>query len=435
MARKGSGIEVRGDTMRLTFKYQGEWIKERFTENGQPLKPTPANLAYAERAAEEIKRIVALDESRRPDQPRLFRIEDYFPDSKRAKKEDETRQRNTFANVADLWLDSRKGELQPASYHMYHHALKKWKAFLVSNKPLGEYMMDEIDAREFHAAVGKFPWSSAKHFNNILVPLRMVFEFEFRGERMFKNPFTGIKTRRLSKKKVDCLTENERDTLLAYMKEKYDPRVYAYFLFAFYTGMRVEELIALQWGDVDWNKKKIMVQRVRTFHGKERSGTKTQDEGEGRLVDLRPEAIAALNIMKPYTFMLGATEKQETPDIFQNPTTGRPWRDDQRQRADYWNPARRHLGMRAVPPRNTRHTYANWLLMMGVSERYIKKQLGHTDGSPMLAQHYTRWDEGDEHERYREQVDKLIDRTIQGRSGEENRVISPNKSQIENRVS
>lgn len=45
----------------------------------------------------------------------------------------------------------------------------------------------------------------------------------------------------------------------------------------FFTGLRPEEAIAVRWSDVDLRTETIRIQRVRTFKGSERKGTKTNE--------------------------------------------------------------------------------------------------------------------------------------------------------------
>ena len=126
------------------------------------------------------------------------------------------------------------------------------------------------------------------------------------------------------------------------MAAHYDRRIAAYFAFAFYSGMRPEEIIALQWGDIDWESGTVRVQRVRTFRGGESDRTKTYAE---RDVDLVPRAISALEAMKPYTFMK-RDERGRQSDIFENPVTGSHWHDERSQRDHYWHPTLKRLGTR-----------------------------------------------------------------------------------------
>ncbi|SDX33704.1 Phage integrase family protein [Collimonas sp. OK242] len=126
-------------------------------------------------------------------------------------------------------------------------------------------------------------------------------------------------------------------------------RLANYFEFAFMTGMRPEELIALRWGDVD-------------------------------LVD---RAIAVLHAQKAFTYMKSA-------EIFENPVTVKPWHDERSQRDHYWKPTLKSLGSRAHRTYQTRHAYATTALMAGVNPTYISLQLGHANAK-MPFTVYAKW--------------------------------------------
>jgi integrase len=195
----------------------------------------------------------------------------------------------------------------------------------------------------------------------------------------------GIRNRKVVKKLPDPLTTKERDRILESMAKRYDRRVWAYFTFAFYTGMRPEEIIALRWSDVDFQNRTIRVQRVRTFKGSERDGSKTHSE---RDVDLVTSAVEALNAMKQYTY-LKRDDDGEFVDIFENPVTCLPWHDERSQRDHYWKPVLEWLGIRKRRPYSTRHTYCTVALMRGVNPAYIAAQAGHS--IKMLLETYARW--------------------------------------------
>jgi len=207
---------------------------------------------------------------------------------------------------------------------------------------------------------------------------------------MLENPMIGIENRPTIKKLPDPLSNDERGRILEDMATQYDERVFAYFLWMFYSGMRPEEAIALRWSDINWENQTIRVRRVRTFRGQdEREGSKTDEERE---VALMPQAIQALKIMSQYTFHLKTKRQKdadETADIFQNPVTDKHWHDERSQRDHYWKPTLNRLGIRWRRPYNTRHTFATAALMGGVTPAYIARQLGHD--VKVLLEKYARW--------------------------------------------
>lgn len=377
MGRSGSGVEVRDSSIRIKFVLDGKTIRERVTLNGKSLEPTPANIKYATRLAADVRRRIAQG---------IFTFAEFFPDSPRAKAQD--KEPETFGKLADLWLEAQ-GRLADATRDQYATAVRFWKKLLKENT-----LVKDISHKYLAAKIGGYPWPSAKTHNNYLIALRGIFALEYRGAAAINNPLGGIENMPTIKKLPDPMTIEERDTILADMASRYDARVHAYFLWMFYTGMRPEEAIALRWSDIDWNRQVARVQRVRTFKGAERDGSKTNTE---RDVDLLPQALDALKTMKAHTYMLKVEREGDADtaaDIFQNSVTGRPWHDERSQRDNYWRPSLKRLGIRWRKAYNTRHTFATVALMAGVPPAYIADQLGHS--VKMLLDKYARWIPGND---------------------------------------
>lgn len=55
MARQGSGIEVRGNAIRIQFSVNGDVVRRTLKRDGKPQAPTAENLADAHRLAVEIR--------------------------------------------------------------------------------------------------------------------------------------------------------------------------------------------------------------------------------------------------------------------------------------------------------------------------------------------------------------------------------------------
>jgi integrase len=129
--------------------------------------------------------------------------------------------------------------------------------------------------------IGGYPWPSAKAHNNYLIALRGIFNMEYRGSSAILNPMIGNMA--LVRKLPDPLSRDDRDALLTDMREQFDERVLAYFQWMFFTGMPPEEAMAIRWSDPDLRRQLVRVQRVRTFRGSERDGSKTHTERDVEL--------------------------------------------------------------------------------------------------------------------------------------------------------
>jgi integrase len=375
----GNGVEARENSIRLFFVWQGKRYRETLTVNGTPVKPTPANLKYAGRVANEIRDKIRLD---------AFVLADYFPDSKRAVVASPSV--TTFGQMATTWMET-KGRLATKTKTQYENALEVWKGLLGADTPISDLSHGKIAA-----VVGRHPWASAKLLNNYLIPLRGVFKLAGREMRL-ENPMEGIENSKHQAPVPDPLSIEEMEAILAHMKKVYDPRIWAYFEFAFLTGMRPEELIELRWGDVDWNHRTIRVQRARAAG--EVKDLKTYSSRDVELID---RAMAALVSMKPWTLMGG-----DEATIFQNPVTNRSFHNERSQRDHYWNPTLRKLGIRRRRAYQTRHTYAATSLSGGVNPAYIARQMGHKNAK-MLFTVYAKWIDGADRGRERAKMEAVL---------------------------
>jgi integrase len=248
--------------------------------------------------------------------------------------------------------------------------------------------IDSLAARFDHAKIS-YPWKSAKLLNNYLIPLRGVFALAGR-EMKIDNPMEGIENSKHQAQPPDPLSPQEMEQVLDHLRKHCDIRAWAYFEFAFTTGMRPEELIELRWGDVDWTAGTIRVQRARTA-----GEVKPLKTYNARDVDLVARAVTALETMKPWT-MVGSSDKTDQElgrCIFENPVTGRPWHDERSQRDTFWRPALRVCGIRWRRAYQTRHTYATNALAAGVNPTYIARQMGHKNAK-MLFTVYAKWIDG-----------------------------------------
>lgn len=195
----------------------------------------------------------------------------------------------------------------------------------------------------------------------------------------------------------DPLTFDEMEMVLAHMQKHCDPRMWAYFEVAFFTGMRPEELIALRWCDIDWNNQTIRVERARTAG--ELKPLKTYN---ARDIDLVSRALAALQTMKPWT-MMGGMEAE----IFHNVENNKPLHDERSQRDHFWPPTLRRLSIRHRRAYQTRHTYATNSLAAGANPAYIARQMGHKNAK-MFFTVYAKWIDGADRGREKAKVEALI---------------------------
>ncbi|MBX9811254.1 MAG: site-specific integrase [Burkholderiales bacterium] len=154
------------------------------------------------------------------------------------------------------------------------------------------------------------------------------------------------------------------------------------FQFAIWTGLRTSELIALEWGDIDWNRG---IARIRRASVRKQIKVPKTQAGE-RDIKLLAGALAALQDQKAYTYL-------QAKQVFFNPRTNSHWETDGQIRKTAWQPAVRRAGILERNPYQTRHMFASLCLTAGEDIAWVARQLGHKTIA-MVLKRYARWIEG-----------------------------------------
>lgn len=137
------------------------------------------------------------------------------------------------------------------------------------------------------------------------------------------------------------------------------------------TGMRVAEVSALTWSDIDWNKKTIRVNKSWDYvYGQKFKRTKTVSSI--RTISVTDKLLDHLKQL--HSLQMAA--QLDNPDhlVFMN-QRGRipsPGSCDSLLKKYH-----KELGIKRISFHGLRHTHASYLLYSGVKMEYISKRLGH----------------------------------------------------------
>jgi integrase len=151
------------------------------------------------------------------------------------------------------------------------------------------------------------------------------------------------------------------------------------------TGLRIGELLALDWSDVDLEERTLEVSKSWDYHRKKMSKTKT---GASRTVRLTHQTVAGLKELRDAT--------KYGKIVFCDKNGGRL----PHKRMRNWLKV---VAPRYITPHDLRHTYATLRLAKGDNLVDVSKQLGHSSIETTL-RHYTHWIPS---ETYIAQVDEL----------------------------
>lgn len=350
MGRTGTGVEVRERSIRFTFVLG----KPTLMVNGEPAKPTPANVKWAHRLAAEIRERMRFG---------TFSMAEYFPLAGTVGTP------TTVGAQLDTWLAGQR--IEASTRAGYRSVINFWKP-LIGDKPLRGLKHSDI-----LAALQTRPDLSGKTVNNRVSVLREALELAVLDKLMPDNAAAHIPSAVWQRQPVDPFTAEEVEAIVADMAKHYPPQVANYTAFKFFTGLRTGESFGLRWPNVDLASGHIVV-RESVVRGEEKDSTKTS---VARTVFLNSRALAAVQAQKEHTLIAGQ-------HVFHDPRGGARWGGEPKFRW-YWVPTLKRLGIRHRPPYNTRHTYASAMLMAGMRPAFCAGQMGHS--VEVFLRTYAKW--------------------------------------------
>lgn len=367
------GVEVRGNRVRVYFRYEGELCREPF-----PGAATPGNIAQAERLVGMINYEIKAG---------TFSYARHFPESAKVKT-------NTLNHYIDLWLDIQRNRMAASGFAMYRsrtelHIRPRW----------GGLQADQIDHLDVQAWVQNTLMASLhnKTVREIISHLRQIFRLYRTRNRNAHDPTDGISIALPDAEDPDPFTRAEIDAILGTESDRQQELNLAEFMI--WCGPRVSEALALAWEDVDLDEGTVLFRRARVASQYKVTKTKRST----RKVKLLAPALRALRSQAQHTQQSKA-ERIEVIDrdnrtkraqmvrfVFHNSATGEPYRTSDALRHGWWIYHLKKAGVRQRGPNTCRHTFASQMLSSGIATpEWIADQLGHTS-TAMVFKHYAKW--------------------------------------------
>jgi integrase len=357
------------------------WNKTRSWE-GTGLKDTPENRHLVEATAVLIGREIKKG---------MFDYLKWFPDGNRAEQfRPKEKPPKTIGEYYRGWIVRktppviRPGLERDYRDHFRIYVLPKFENTVIGDltpallEAFRSYLLQEYEAR---TPTKRLSLKSVKNImdGSFRAMIRDARTVDYLIE---KDPFEAIVWPRKPLSKPDPFEEEERDSIVAYFRQKvsfYYPLVYT----LFFTGMRPSEALGLSWGDVDLRRGEISISKSR-YLGQE-SGTKT--EGSERVIKLLPSVVDVLKVIKPLHFT------EDTP-VFLNhdgePINFHTWR------AKIWYRTLRAKEIRVRKPYTMRHTFISVGLTNGVKIKWLAEYCGTSVA--MIEKHYGKYLGGDSEE-------------------------------------
>jgi integrase len=168
---------------------------------------------------------------------------------------------------------------------------------------------------------------------------------------------------------VDILSPEEGNKVLE-TAGKHFVRLHPLLLTAMRTGLRQGEILALEWGDIDWTGNFIEIRRS-VWNG----NTTTPKSGKSRRVDMSDRLKAVLEAHRKRIAAESLAAGREMPSLVFTSVEGTPY--DAANVRHSFEAVLRRSGIRKIRFHDLRHSFASWLIANKESLAYVRDQLGH----------------------------------------------------------
>lgn len=285
-----------------------------------------------------------------------------------AAPETAARPRAAFSGFAHTWLEEHiRIRRKPSVYRGYEMACRVHLVPFFGDRQLTSIVRRDVERFVAQLAATPHPDTGArrapKSVNNTLAVLTSLLSTAVEWGYLEKSPATGVEPLPIpvDSQEFAFYTAEESDRWLAACAE-IEPAWYPWCLLSFRTGLRLGELAALRWSDVDLPGRRLHVRRA-WYRGE----VTTPKGGRSRLVDLCGSAAALLG-------RLG--RRPGVPLVFANDDGSYVTRD---QLKAPWERVTRAAGLHRTTPHDARHSFASQLIMAGEGVPAVQQLLGHTD--------------------------------------------------------
>jgi integrase len=283
-------------------------------------------------------------------------------------------QRVKLGEYLDRWLqDAAKSRVRESTYINYEGVIRNHIKPHLGGVPLAKLTAFQIHG--LYSALDK-AGKSAETIRLTHSVLHRALKQAVRWRLLPFNLAADVDRPRGDKAEISPLTAAQAGALL---KAARGNRLEALYVLAVTTGMRLGELLGLQWADVDLAGKAIMVQHsLQEIKGR-LSLTEPKTARSRRRIDLPQVAVDALNRRRKLSLKesLAACEW-----VFPN-ASGGPWRRTHFH-AQQFKPLLKRAELPDMRFHDLRHTSATLLLSQGVHPKVVQERLGHSQISVTL---------------------------------------------------
>ena len=264
----------------------------------------------------------------------------------------------------EQWLSVYvKGQVKPRTYTKYSQITK---SYIVPH--FGERELDSITREDvqvlIYVELRQKTTLSANTINSVIMVMNIAFDLAEDLGLITKNPCRKIKRLPKAEKKVEAFSSSEQRKIETYITLAEKPRLNGVII-CLYLGLRIGELLALTWDDIDLHNRTIFIAKTIGEHGEI---TPPKTEASIRLLPIPNAIIGVLRDLKRIAtceFVIETEGHQTSIRAYQGLHKRMLIR----------------IGIRPLGFHSLRHTFATRALESGMDFKTLSELMGHANVS------------------------------------------------------
>lgn len=281
----------------------------------------------------------------------------------------------TFEELASLWLENYKTTVKPSTFENVKSKVEK-----MTEEHFEGLKLKKITVAYCQKVVIKLSKSYVL-YNHYLSVINRIFKYAVLMDILDSNPFDKVikPKSRQTQRKGNFLTKEELKEFLKLAQTTTLSYFFPLVHLMAYTGLRQGEALALKWSDIDFEGKKITVNKTAVRIKEKQSLQTPKTKNSKRVISIDPNTLSILKNWK----------KDQIKIYFKN---GKHFEGDDNfiftnQRGEwvhihnfipYFKRFVTDHGLKPITPHGLRHTHASLLFSAGVEPKNISDRLGHS---------------------------------------------------------
>lgn len=288
-------------------------------------------------------------------------------------KKDETDKNVMFEYVYNEWLDYKKTQVKSSTY--YSRKIRSNKYILPYFKEHKLHSIKSNSINDWKEIIMNFD-ISLEHKNKLIADFKEILEYardNYDFDIKVANKLQKYKTEEVKKERESTYNFWTFDEFKQFIQGVDEELYHTMFNFLYYTGLRFGEMAALNWNDIDFERKALRINKTLTtkIEGKKYIITEPKTQNSIRNIDIDENLIKLLkkhydNEKNIYNFnndmfVFGNVKYISTTTFI--------------RKLDYYIAK---SNVKKITPHGFRHSHVSLLINLGCDSRDVAERIGDT---------------------------------------------------------